>query len=239
MARVLFCIQLIVALVVLPLWPGLDPRYSVFGLGLLGLLVLGTLGTVVAVFGVRTAVRALADAGAVGPLGPRAGSSVDVWRLAARTFPISGILGGLVTVIGALTTLDAARPLPVQAVTLVFFALVWGLLGLLIGRILERVVIGLTRLPRTGAASLVPSIAGRFGLTARESEAAGAILDGLTYRDAGTKLGIAPTTVKSHVLRVYEKTGAGNKIELLRMVEAEALRIHQTEDGALGGPVRD
>jgi DNA-binding CsgD family transcriptional regulator len=45
------------------------------------------------------------------------------------------------------------------------------------------------------------------------------LVSGYTYRMIGERLGIAPATVKSHVLKVYEKTGAGNKVELLTFAD--------------------
>jgi DNA-binding CsgD family transcriptional regulator len=71
----------------------------------------------------------------------------------------------------------------------------------------------------------------KFGLTTRELATAQAVLDGLTYKDTAALLSISPTTVKSHILSVYQKTGAGNKIELLRLVEAERARLHQKVNG--------
>jgi DNA-binding CsgD family transcriptional regulator len=73
------------------------------------------------------------------------------------------------------------------------------------------------------ARSLVPEAgdAGWSGasLTPRETEVARMLVSGYTYRMIGERLGIAPATVKSHVLKVYEKTGAGNKVELLTFAD--------------------
>lgn len=230
MAKVLFFLQLIVALVALPLWPGLDPWYTFLGLGFLALIVLILLGVATAVHGVRAVVRALADAWSPLPLGPGAETSIRIWALAARVFPLAGILSALAVLSGGLQGLPSKPELPAGVLVLVFFCLVWGVLGLLLSRVLHKVVNGLAQ-RRISLLTLTPDFARRFGLTPREAEAAQAVLDGLTYRDAAEKLFVSPATVKSHVLSVYQKTGTGSKMELLRLVEAESARIHQKADG--------
>jgi len=79
----------------------------------------------------------------------------------------------------------------------------------------------LSRAPRPPLLALPLEFCSRFGLTPREKEATQAVLDGLTYQGAGEKLFISPATVKSHVLSAYQKTGTGNKIELLRLVDGD------------------
>jgi len=51
-------------------------------------------------------------------------------------------------------------------------------------------------------------------LSNREMEIARLLITGKTYREIGEGLFIAPSTVKTHVLRIYEKTGVKNKVEL-------------------------
>jgi DNA-binding CsgD family transcriptional regulator len=231
MARVLFFLQLILALVVLPLWPGLSPVYALWG----AVYLVVTLGippaAALAVHGARATGRALADAWSPVPLGPQAAFSVRIWDLMASVFPVGGLLGALAGLTGALLSFDPAGPFPVQVGIALLFCLVWGLVGLLLARILGRVVVELAARAPKPLVTLSSALGARFGLTPREVEAAQAILDGLTYQGAGERLGIAVATVKSHVLNVYQKTGAGNKIELLRWVEAESSRLHQKVDG--------
>ncbi len=59
---------------------------------------------------------------------------------------------------------------------------------------------------------------GRFDLSPREREVALLILEGLSYQGAAEKLCVSLATVKTHVNRIYDKTGAGNKMELARML---------------------
>ena len=234
MARVLFFIQMILALVVLPWWPGLDPYFATLGPVFLGVVMTLPFAAVVAVHGFRTAGQMLADGWSSTSLGPKSSASLQAWKLVVRLFPLAGILGCLTALIGALGNLDPGRPLVPQVPVAVFFCLLWGLLGLLLSRIFQEVVFRLSKGTLTPLLLLTPEFNRRFSLTPREAEAAQAVLDGLTYRGAAEKLFISPATVKSHVLNVYQKTGTGNKIELLRLVEAENSRIHQSVDGVAG-----
>ena len=52
-------------------------------------------------------------------------------------------------------------------------------------------------------------------LTPRETEIARLVVSGYSYKMIAELLGISLSTVKTHILKVYDKTGAGNKIELL------------------------
>ncbi len=58
----------------------------------------------------------------------------------------------------------------------------------------------------------------RFELSPREREVALHLLEGLSYREIAEKLHVSLATVKTHVNRIYDKTGAGNKMELARML---------------------
>jgi DNA-binding CsgD family transcriptional regulator len=67
-------------------------------------------------------------------------------------------------------------------------------------------------------AGLEASMSAR-GFTGREREVCGLLLDGWTYGDIGRFLSISPTTVKTHVQSAYRRTGAANKLELLRTLK--------------------
>ena len=56
----------------------------------------------------------------------------------------------------------------------------------------------------------------RLGLTKREVEVASLLVGGLSYREIGERLFISTGTAKTHVLNIYAKTGAKNKLDLLR-----------------------
>lgn len=81
-----------------------------------------------------------------------------------------------------------------------------------------------------GGSPLSPSVARRvvrelqpestplaFGLTPRESEVLGQLCSGASYRQAAAALGLAETTVQTHVKHVYDKLGAANKAEAVRI----------------------
>jgi DNA-binding CsgD family transcriptional regulator len=56
-----------------------------------------------------------------------------------------------------------------------------------------------------------------LGLSEREREIALLIVDGLSYKDIADRLHISFATVKTHLVRIYNKTGTGNKMELAKL----------------------
>ncbi|BDA82915.1 hypothetical protein Sa4125_04570 [Aureimonas sp. SA4125] len=56
-------------------------------------------------------------------------------------------------------------------------------------------------------------------LTRREREIAAAYAGGASHREIGTKLFIAPATVRTHIGTIYRKLGVSSKIALLRTLE--------------------
>jgi DNA-binding CsgD family transcriptional regulator len=58
------------------------------------------------------------------------------------------------------------------------------------------------------------AFAAAYGLTPREWETAARIADGRSYKEAAYELGISIKTVKAHMSRVYEKTGAASNVGL-------------------------
>jgi DNA-binding NarL/FixJ family response regulator len=55
----------------------------------------------------------------------------------------------------------------------------------------------------------------RFGLTRRESQIIGALVDGQTNKDIADTFGISEYTVKHHLTSVYDKLGVYNRVELV------------------------
>lgn len=51
-------------------------------------------------------------------------------------------------------------------------------------------------------------------LTAREEQVATEYSSGLSHRDVARKLGVSPSTVRTHIATVYRKLGVANKVEL-------------------------
>jgi DNA-binding CsgD family transcriptional regulator len=60
--------------------------------------------------------------------------------------------------------------------------------------------------------------AARFALSPRETEVACLLLSGLAYKEISTSIGVSMATVKTHVARIYQKTGASTKLELMKFL---------------------
>ena len=58
-------------------------------------------------------------------------------------------------------------------------------------------------------------------LTAREREIVMAVSQGLSFKQAARKIGVAPSTVANHLYRVYRKLGVSSRTELATMVHPE------------------
>jgi DNA-binding NarL/FixJ family response regulator len=53
-------------------------------------------------------------------------------------------------------------------------------------------------------------------ITRREHEVIEALVEGATAREVAEALGLSFHTVRTHIRNIYEKTGAANRIELLK-----------------------
>ena len=60
----------------------------------------------------------------------------------------------------------------------------------------------------------------RFKITPREGEVLALMSQGLSNKEIGERLFISTSTVKNHLHNVFEKTGAVNRVELLRMASS-------------------
>jgi DNA-binding CsgD family transcriptional regulator len=78
-------------------------------------------------------------------------------------------------------------------------------------------------------------LARSYDLTPREAEVAACIAAGSSYKETAYRLGISIKTVKTHISRVYEKTGCGSNVGLsLLLRKAEAGR--EPAESAKGAP---
>jgi DNA-binding CsgD family transcriptional regulator len=59
-------------------------------------------------------------------------------------------------------------------------------------------------------------------LSPREREIVGAVAKGLTNGEIAERLGLSSHTVKNHLLRVFEKLGVSNRVELLVLSLAQS-----------------
>jgi DNA-binding CsgD family transcriptional regulator len=61
------------------------------------------------------------------------------------------------------------------------------------------------------------ALAAYYGLTPAEARVAGAIAAGLTRAEAAARLGVATSTVKTHLERIFAKTQASSQRDLARL----------------------
>jgi DNA-binding CsgD family transcriptional regulator len=61
-----------------------------------------------------------------------------------------------------------------------------------------------------------PARARRFGMTERELELSRLLASGAANKEMAAALGLSANTVRNHVHNIYEKTGARNRVELVR-----------------------
>lgn len=54
-------------------------------------------------------------------------------------------------------------------------------------------------------------------LSAREREVVQHLADGMPNRAVGERMGLSPHTIKNYVLRIFEKLGVSNRVELLKL----------------------
>jgi DNA-binding CsgD family transcriptional regulator len=75
--------------------------------------------------------------------------------------------------------------------------------------------------PTQGAApDLPPGFIRRFGISNREREIIEMMARGFSNSTIAEKLFISTVTVKNHIYHIYRKTGAGNKVQLLNMMNS-------------------
>ena len=53
-----------------------------------------------------------------------------------------------------------------------------------------------------------------YGLTPRELEVVGAIVEGCSNRDIAKQFGLSEETVKRHLSNIFDKTGVSTRLEL-------------------------
>src|SRR5215813_10463978 len=67
-----------------------------------------------------------------------------------------------------------------------------------------------------------------YGLTLAQARVARAVSSGTTIADTAQRLCVSPNTVKTHLRRVYEKTGTSRQAELVRLMTIIGLVPHQS-----------
>lgn len=112
----------------------------------------------------------------------------------------------------------------------------YALLNVALWRIMAEVVQGQAGM---AAASEMPqgtahgeTFAADYGLTPREWETAALIAEGRSYKEAAYELGITVRTVKAHMSRVYEKTGAVSNVALALLMRGKGAAL---DKGTMAG----
>ncbi|QRN84607.1 hypothetical protein JR334_06315 [Clostridia bacterium] len=66
----------------------------------------------------------------------------------------------------------------------------------------------------------------RLGLTERECEVVGLLIDGLMNRELAEELNISENTVKTHVKSIYRKLGVSNRLQLIHLLRMQKNETH-------------
>jgi DNA-binding NarL/FixJ family response regulator len=80
-----------------------------------------------------------------------------------------------------------------------------------------------TRSPASVNSSQLEAKTSKFGLTRRESQIIGALVDGQTNKDMANTFGISEYTVKHHLTSIYDKLGVFNRVELVLFAMSHGL----------------
>jgi DNA-binding CsgD family transcriptional regulator len=86
--------------------------------------------------------------------------------------------------------------------------------------------------PRAAGRAADGSFLTRYGISARESDVLGLLLQGKSYKGIVAELHISMPTVKSHIASLYRKTGTGNRMELSIKIASESGLLIQKNDPA-------
>jgi DNA-binding NarL/FixJ family response regulator len=62
-------------------------------------------------------------------------------------------------------------------------------------------------------------------ITKREAEVVRLVGEGLSNREIGQRLGLTEHTVKNYLVRVFDKLGVSNRVELARVVSSFAMTL--------------
>jgi DNA-binding CsgD family transcriptional regulator len=169
-----------------------------------------------AVWPFRQLLLAFRDGWESNPFRRPAPSSIELWKFLERTAPLSGIVAFLLFLALALmrglrgnqAAVAGLCAVEAAAVFLVFHA-VRGTVESLVRRDHE-----------VPPFDLSPAKLRGYSITHRESEVAQLLVSGLRYGEIGQRLFISVKTVKTHVHRLYEKTGTRNRMELANALRA-------------------
>jgi DNA-binding CsgD family transcriptional regulator len=180
-----------------------------------------------AIWPFRNVMRAFLHAFAKERPGKGAGESVVILEALAGF----GGLGAVFCVVGAVIVMSksiAAGSRPFDAAIHALALSLFGMVYVMTSRILRNVVSEAAAIPENeDVAAGLSAFATKYGLSRRESEVAAEIVKGRSYQEAADSLFISIKTVKTHISRVYEKTGCPNKVALVLLLREKLLESYE------------
>jgi DNA-binding CsgD family transcriptional regulator len=78
--------------------------------------------------------------------------------------------------------------------------------------------------------------AGSNLLSRREMQVVHYLAEGLTNREIGERLGLSRHTIKNYLLKIFDKLGVSNRVELLFLTLSKPPRAMQARGRGMGGP---
>ncbi len=113
---------------------------------------------------------------------------------------------------------------PYGILSLPLFYAIWNLISIYFGyrefaRILDSGTEAQSDGDLTGEES-IDAFCRRFSVTSREKEVIRLLVKGYSYNKISEELTISLSTTKSHIYNIYQKSGVGNKIELLYLIKS-------------------
>jgi DNA-binding CsgD family transcriptional regulator len=169
---------------------------------------------VLAVWPLGQVQLALRDGWGSNPFRMPALSSIEVWKFSERISPPTGMLAFLLFLVLAL-----ARGLPGNQAAVAGLCAAEAAAVFLILQAVRGTVESLVRRERGfPPVDLSPAKLRDYSISAREREVAQLLFTGLRYDEIGQNLFISVKTVKTHVHRLYEKTGTRNRMELANVL---------------------
>jgi DNA-binding CsgD family transcriptional regulator len=171
---------------------------------------------VLAVWPLQQVQLALRDGWGSNPFRMPAFSSLEVWKFSERIAPPTGVFAFLLFLVLAL-----ARGLPGNQAAIAGLCAAEAAAVFLTFQAVRGTVESLVRREREFPQfDLSPSKLRDYSISFREREVAQLLVTGLRYGEIGQRLFISIKTVKTHVHRLYEKTGTRNRMELANVLRA-------------------
>ncbi|HUX40867.1 MAG TPA: helix-turn-helix transcriptional regulator [Rectinemataceae bacterium] len=199
----------------------------------LAVAVLLPFAAVLAVWPAKKLVRAFMQALSPGRPGPGGRESLRILGALADFSVLGGIAGSLgaarILLDHGMETMDAI----VEFDRILAF-LLFGILYALCVSVLKASLARASERPVNGdIGEGLPSFAGKYGLSARETEVAASIARGLSYKETADGLHISVKTVKTHITHLYSKTSCSDRVAFILLLRAETANSYKRpRDGA-------